>query len=1754
MKKKWWISIILALALAVLVPLALCTTASADAAGVLYIGTLQISDVSRGWVDSKDTWEFSPASGNTPATLTLNNLTLNGTNYHKMSNNEAAYIYTTIPNLRIVVNGTCTLGDDSQVKHLYDKDATDTNRTTFGIYSGGSSPTTRLTITGKTSDSKLVIKTVDYSIRAAFLLVSSDTKIEATSGIRGIYLGGLTMNTGSDFSVTSGTRYDYSYTVNCGGETLINTGAKLTVNSKSCYTKPYSPIAFRGEKVQVNGTLSASCTGQTDASDGCRGIAIKVSNFLQIGDGGKVYAKSLGKGKNDVSDGEQAIWAKTLTIAADGYLYAKTNNSAYSAVYAKNLNIAKTSNNVSYIMTPTHPLHQDGNIYESYDSKYLATEVEIKGLKQCSLYFRRLPSGVNVYSYRETSGTFYYISGGGINLSNGAEKEVLPCDYQFFKDIVVESGTQALTLNNIIVEPGHTWITVKSGATLNLYLSGLNYIDSGSVPAIRVESGATLNIIGNSDDAALTLVSSGGTAISNSGTVNISKGVLAAVKDQSATHADLQGKYNISGGYIHANINGPLTMSGGTLNGGFTGSAVTLTGGNFNYIGDSVNFSITDGSGTSLYRTRAKLYQGTVDSNSSNRTFQYIFRLDGAAGTETSKKTVRGKKLTLPVVSKLTLQPGRTYGMTDFLGVDITGKNITGEDITLWLPANTTVSDVTIAGLADTTFAANRDTPLVTKSDHSAKGVLYNRTVLVVSGMIAVRGPVGYRQLCYGYTGNNSDDQWIDYDENFHVTIQKHNNKNVTGVGMTALSGTHIIYLDDVNISGPGQRGNVYAGAGLTLNLSGDSTLTNEDQDAVFKLDGSLTLARDGANKTILTLAGNKAFADSNTGELTVNSGIIKNSCTDRRATLKSLTVNGGTLFGFGQINGTVTINGGSVDIEVPAGTEVKNTDGQTLHKDVLHFDDSLKNTLIANGISFSDSSFNFNQNDLYIDGNGNIHLWLPDNVTVSTITVGGKTYYPTPGTDGKIEMREKCAPIITVPPTDTAVAENTDAVFTLSVIAAPVPTYQWQSSTDGENWTDIVGATTSALTLSSVTRAQNGTTYRCVVTNSEGSATSAATLTVHWAPSITTHPENATALIGEEKSFTIALEPGNPPASIQWQSSANGTDWNDISGATELSYTTEPATAQMNGMQYRCVVSNRQDSATSDAATLTVHYVPSVTKHPESITVNAGETASFTVEIGDGNPPASVQWQSSANGTDWDDISGANALSYTTEPTTAQMNGTQYRCVLKTRLLGDTEDRLVISSAATLTVHYAPAITQSPSSITVGVGSAAMFRVSADANPAPSYQWQYSIDGTMWQDISGANASEYETPATTKPMNGWQYRCVVTNPLGTDTSASATLTVNYSPEIGGQPQDVSVIEGERAVFTVSDITGNPPPAYQWQVSTDGETWTDLDDETGSVYSVVTTPSMDGWQYRCKVANSSGSVYSEPPATLRVTRAYANLTAEPKNTVILPGTKLTYTAETNVDCQSIQWYIAAVSGSTREMILNGADGTTVLEYTFDAFGTYECWFTARNSDTDFLMESNHVTMQSGLPLVIAAIQGEMPFLDVGTNDWFYNDVAYVWENGLMSGTAADRFSPNASTTRAMLVTVLYRMDGSAISSGNAPFTDVPAGSWYADAVSWAAENGIVTGYSATRFAPNEPVTREQVAAILYRYAKLCDRDLSPAASLTAFADHASVSGYAREALSWAVGSGLIGGSNGRLNPSGTATRAEIAAILHRFLG
>ena len=175
------------------------------------------------------------------------------------------------------------------------------------------------------------------------------------------------------------------------------------------------------------------------------------------------------------------------------------------------------------------------------------------------------------------------------------------------------------------------------------------------------------------------------------------------------------------------------------------------------------------------------------------------------------------------------------------------------------------------------------------------------------------------------------------------------------------------------------------------------------------------------------------------------------------------------------------------------------------------------------------------------------------------------------------------------------------------------------------------------------------------------------------------------------------------------------------------------------------------------------------------------------------------------------------------------------------------------------------------------------------------------------------------------------------------------------------------------------------------------------------------------------------------------------------------------------------------------------------------------------------------------------------FDDVRPAHWFADAVEYVTENGIMNGTAADTFSPNAPATRAMLVTVLYRLAGSPDADAAHGFADLTRGAWYVDAVAWAAENGIVDGVGASRFAPNVGITREQLAVILYRYAQHCGLDVSAAEDLSGYADAQSVSPWAQAAMRWAVSAGLISGrSASALAPQSGATRAEIAQLLMSF--
>jgi hypothetical protein len=321
---------------------------------------------------------------------------------------------------------------------------------------------------------------------------------------------------------------------------------------------------------------------------------------------------------------------------------------------------------------------------------------------------------------------------------------------------------------------------------------------------------------------------------------------------------------------------------------------------------------------------------------------------------------------------------------------------------------------------------------------------------------------------------------------------------------------------------------------------------------------------------------------------------------------------------------------------------------------------------------------------------------------------------------------------------------------------------YQWQ-----KNGTNISGATSPNYTTPATTTADNGSIFDVMVSNSKGSVTSnSATLSViaaGLAPTITTQPASLTVVTAGQTATFAVVASGTSPLSYQWQK--NGTN---ITGATSPSYSTPATTTADNGSIFHVMVSNSKGSVSSSTATLTVNAAvaaPTITTQPASLTVTAGQTATFTV-VASGTAPLSYQWQK--NGTN---ISGATGSTYTTPATTTSDNGSTFVAVVSNSAGS------VTSNSATLRVNaaaVAPTITTQPASLTVTAGQTATFTVVASGTAPLSYQWQKN--GT---NISGAMGSTYSTPATTTSDNGSTFVAVVTNSAGSVTSNSATLTVN---------------------------------------------------------------------------------------------------------------------------------------------------------------------------------------------------------------------------------------------------------------------------------------------------------------------------------------------------------------------------------------
>ncbi len=510
-------------------------------------------------------------------------------------------------------------------------------------------------------------------------------------------------------------------------------------------------------------------------------------------------------------------------------------------------------------------------------------------------------------------------------------------------------------------------------------------------------------------------------------------------------------------------------------------------------------------------------------------------------------------------------------------------------------------------------------------------------------------------------------------------------------------------------------------------------------------------------------------------------------------------------------------------------------------------------------------------------------------------------------------------APTVTTNPLNQSVMAGSTATFTATADGNPIPTVQWQVSSDGgSTFTNVSGATSTTLGFTA-SSTQNGNQYRAVFTNSAGTATtSSATLTVGSIPVISTSPTNTTVNAGATAMFTAAAT-GNPTPTVQWLVSTDGgATYSNVSGATltTLSFT---AMSSQNGNKYKAVFTNTNGSATTATATLTVDFAPTVTTNPVNQSVISGSTATFTAAAS-GNPTPTVQWQVSTDGgATFTNVSGATSTTLSFAASTTQ-NGNQYRAVFSNSVGTAT------TSAATLTVGSIPVISASPVSTTVNAGATATFTAAASGNPAPTVQWQLSIDGgATYSNVSGTTSTTLNFTATSN-QNGNKYKAVFTNTNGSATTATATLTVDFAPTVTTNPVSQVIPAGSTATFTAA-AGGNPTPTVQWQVSTNsGSTFTNVSGGTSTTLSFTVSNTQTGNEYRAVFSNSVGTATTST-ATLMV-GSIPVISTSPASSTVSVGATVTFTAAaTGSPSPTVQWQVLPSGGTFTDV--PGATSTTL---------------------------------------------------------------------------------------------------------------------------------------------------------------------------------------------------------------------------------
>jgi Abnormal spindle-like microcephaly-assoc'd, ASPM-SPD-2-Hydin/Immunoglobulin domain/Immunoglobulin I-set domain len=531
----------------------------------------------------------------------------------------------------------------------------------------------------------------------------------------------------------------------------------------------------------------------------------------------------------------------------------------------------------------------------------------------------------------------------------------------------------------------------------------------------------------------------------------------------------------------------------------------------------------------------------------------------------------------------------------------------------------------------------------------------------------------------------------------------------------------------------------------------------------------------------------------------------------------------------------------------------------------------------------------------------------------------------------------------ITTQPANQSVIAGQTASFSVVASGSGTLTYQWK-----KGGTSIGGATAASYTTPATTSGESGTQFTVVVTDSTGSVTSnPATLTVTAsavAPSITSQPANETVTAGQTATFSVTAT-GTAPLTYQWKK--NGTA---IGGANSASYTTPATAASDNNAQFTVTVTNSVSNATSNAATLTVDVPPSITTQPASRTVNAGQTAAFSVAA-TGTGTLSYQWKKNSAA-----IGGATAASYTTPATVASDNGASFT-VTVTGTSGS-----VTSNAATLTVNAPPAppsITTQPANRSVVVGQTATFSVTATGAGTLAYQWKKG--GTA---IGGATSSSYTTPATTSGDSGTQFTVTVTNSVGNTTSNTATLTVTAAATLILNASQTSlnfssVNIGSNSILPVVFTNGGNSDVTISNVTITGAGYTASGVSSGQIVKSGQTATLNV----TFTPSATGSLPGSAKVTSNATNSPASLTLS--GTGVQPvshSVTLTWTASTSA-VSGYNVYRSTVSGGPYTKLNSSLiAATTYTDSTVQASTTYFYVVTSVDSSNVESADSTEVSV------------------------------------------------------------------------------------------------------------------------------------------------------------------------------------------------